>query len=315
MRGINISSIIFIIIVIWNIAALSLSGYVKGRSGKSSPAGVLSILIINVILVSLLLYFSINLGVTHYNIKSDKLPAEFDGYKILQISDFHAASFYGGTDRLIEKVIKEKPDIIVLTGDLIDESTKTSMQAVRALVSQSTIIAPVYFVSGNHDVWYEHYSELKDLLSDEGVVLLQNSKVKLKRGTSYINLFGINDPDTWNSTGAKQYLKNTAKELQNDNGSYNILLFHRANMFDTIKGYGFQLILSGHMHGGQVQIPFVGGLISPHKDRHWFPKYTEGKWTEDGTTMIVSRGLGNNISVPRILNPPEIVVVTLKCEL
>lgn len=313
MRGINNSSIIFLIIILWNIVALIVLGYLKRNSNnkKNSSAGILATLIINVVLVSCLVYFSINICVTHYSIKSEKLSAEFDGYKILQISDFHAASFYGGTDKLIKVVIKEKPDIIVLTGDLIDEQTKTSLKSVRELVSQLSIIAPVYSVSGNHDVWFKDFSELRETLKSNGVILLENDKLTIKRGNSQINLYGINDPDTWDSSSADQYLKQKASDLQKDNG-FNILLFHRANMFDDIKGKGYQLVLSGHMHGGQVQIPFVGGLISPHKDRMWFPKYTDGKWSEAGTTMIVSRGLGNNVSVPRFLNPPEVVIVTLK---
>ncbi len=314
MRGINISSIIFLLIIAWNIVAFSFLSYSKRKSvkHKSTGIGILVVLIANVLFVISLFYFSSNIGITHYSIKSNRLPAEFDGYKILQISDFHTGSFNGGTVKLIQKVTIEKPDIIVLTGDLIDETAK-NLSSVSKLVSRLVLIAPVYSVSGNHDVWYKNFNSMQQMLKDKGVILLENEKVTLKRGNSHINLFGIDDPDISNDTNAERYLKQEMSGLQIDTG-YNILLFHRANMFDIIKGNGFQLVLAGHMHGGQVQLPFIGGLVSPQKDRQWLPKYTDGKYIDDGTTMIVSRGLGNNVPVPKILNPPEVVVVTLKCK-
>ena len=314
MRGINISSIIFLLFFVWNIAAFSVLSYKKRKAvkHKSSGIGVLGVLIVNALLIFSLFYFSSNIGVTHYNIEADRLAPEFDGYRILQISDFHTGSFNGGTEKLIQKVINEKPDIIVLTGDLIDE-TAINLRSVNKLVAQLSLIAQVYSVSGNHDVWHSDFSGLKDMLKNKGVVLLENEKVAIKRGNSHINLFGIDDPDTWNDTSAERFFKLKTSELQQASG-YNILLFHRANMFDVIKGNGYQLVLAGHMHGGQIQIPFVGGIVSPQQNRKWFPKYTDGKWIKAGTTMIVSRGLGNNVPVPRILNPPEVVVVTLKCK-
>ncbi len=312
MRGINTSSIVFILIVIFNIVVFSTLSHKKRKQNNHKASGIvtLGILIVNVVLIIGLIYSSSNIGVTHYSIQSDKITPDFDGYKILQISDYHTGSFRGGPDKLVRIVLNEKPDIIVLTGDIIDE-TAINLKSVNELVSQLTIIAPVYSVSGNHDIWYHDFSGLQDILKNKGVVLLENKKVTLTRGYSHISLFGIADPDIWNDMGSEEYLKKKMNELQQENG-YNILLFHRANMFDIIKGNGYQLILSGHMHGGQVQIPFVGGLVSPHQNRRWLPKYTDGKWSDEGTTMIVSRGLGNNVSVPRILNPPEVVVVTLK---
>ncbi|MHB8061713.1 MAG: metallophosphoesterase [Ruminiclostridium sp.] len=314
MRGINISSIIFLLIILWNVVAFGLLSHMKLKSAnhQSSGVGILGGFIINVVLIICLLYFSSNIGITRYSIASNRLLPDFEGYKILQISDFHNGSFNGGTEVLVQKVISEKPDIIVLTGDIIDE-TAINLSVVSKLVSQLVLIAPVYAVSGNHDIWYEKFSKLQEMLESKGVVLLENKKVTLIRGNSHINLFGIGDPETWKDTSSDVYLEKTMSLLKPEQG-YNILLFHRANMFDMIKGKGYQLVLTGHMHGGQIQIPFVGGLISPQQDRRWFPKYTDGRWEEAGTVMVVSRGLGNNVPVPRILNPPEVVVVTLKCK-
>jgi predicted MPP superfamily phosphohydrolase len=186
-----------------------------------------------------------------------------------------------------------------------------NLEPVTRLVSQLTPTAPVFSVSGNHDVWYYNFDKYQNLLKKLGVTILENNKVTLQRGKSVINLYGIGDPYTWNDKSAEEYLKDAISGLKPSTG-YNILLFHRANMFDEIKGKGFQLVFSGHMHGGQLQIPFRGGLISPQQNHRWFPEYTDGRWTEAGTTMLVSRGLGNNAPVPRLLNPPEIVVATLR---
>ncbi len=312
MRGINTSGAVLLLFIIWNLSAFIYRRLWSGnntRKGKSSRVRLIT-LTINVLIIAGLVYFSTVIGVTHYIIKSDRIPQEFNGYKILQISDFHTGSFYGGVNALIEEVRKEDPDIIVLTGDMVDDN-KINMIPLKKLVVELVNIAPVYSVSGNHDVWYGNFKELQKSIKNSGVNLMDNRKVILQRGNSSINLYGIGDPESWNYTTASYYLQEKIKALNPDMG-YNILLFHRANMFDTIKGNGFQLVLSGHMHGGQLQIPFIGGLISPHLDRRWFPKYTDGKWTSTGTTLIVSRGLGNNAPVPRVLNPPEVVVVTLE---
>lgn len=314
MRGINISSLIFLLTIIWNIISLAFLSYKKKTTKhKSSTIHILIFFILNIVLISCLFYFSINISISHYSIKSERLPSEFDGYKIIQISDFHTASFYGGTTELVKKVKREKPDIIVLTGDLIDEEVKT-LRSVRELSTQLVRIAPVYSISGNHDIWYNNFSGLEEMLTDNGVILLDNRKELLSRGNSHINLYGIADPNSWtDSNKEQQFLKNKISSFEKGFG-YNILLFHRADMFDIIKGNGFQLVFSGHMHGGQLQIPFLGGLISPTINRRWFPKYTDGKWEAAGTVMIVSRGLGNNVSVPRLLNPPDLVSVTLKSQ-
>ncbi len=312
MKGINASSTVLLLFFIWNVSAYICGRLRKAKNiskGKNSIVRLITIAI-NVILIAGLVYFSTVIDVTHYIIRSDRIPKEFNGYKILQISDFHTGSFYGGVEALTEEVRKEKPDIIVLTGDMVDDN-KINLIPVKKLAAQLVNIAPVYSVSGNHDVWYGDFKELQKSLKNLGVNLMDSRKVILQRGNSSINLYGIGDPEDWTYKTASYYLQEKIKALKPDRG-YNILLFHRANMFDTIKGSGFQLVLSGHMHGGQLQIPFIGGLISPHHERRWFPKYTDGKWTSNGTTLIVSRGLGNNAPVPRMLNPPEVVVVTLE---
>lgn len=313
MRGVNISSVLLLLTLACNLSGIIYSKYWYPDTKRRKNAGlkVFIYFVINMALIAGIVYSSTVLGVTGYTVKSDRIPKEFDGYKILQISDFHTGTFFGGTRELVEEVKKEKPDIIVITGDLVDEGG-VDLRPVRELLVELVVIAPVYFVSGNHDVWYEDFEGFQKYLVSQGVKLLDNKKILLQRGNAGITFAGIGDPDTWNDQDAELYLRVQIKKLKPENTAYNILLFHRANMFDNLKGKGFQLVLSGHMHGGQIQIPFVGGLISPHQNRRWFPGYTDGKWTSKGTTIIISRGLGNNAPVPRMLNPPELVAVTLK---
>lgn len=314
MRGINGSTVIFLAIAALNLTAFILLYCFRGfqRKGKVHPGIKMGLVFINLLLAAGLIFFSFNVGVTNYQVHSDRLPADFDGFKILQISDFHTGSFYGGTQKLIKIAREQKPDMIALTGDLIDESAK-NISTVSELVDGLVQIAPIYSVTGNHDIWFDHLDQMEAMMEEKGVVLLKNKSVTMKRGHSTIHISGISDPDEDKYLSPKSFVMYTLGKLPPDIG-YNILLFHRANLFDTIKGSGYQLVLSGHMHGGQIQIPFVGGFISPQADRRLFPQYSEGKWTESDTTMIVSRGLGNNVPVPRIFNPPEVVAVTLKLQ-
>jgi predicted MPP superfamily phosphohydrolase len=346
VQGINNSSMLFLILLTWNVITFFIMGMDKRKAIKGkwrTPEKTLFFIaflfggigvflamrifrhktkhnsfrilipmavVVNIVLGFFMFKFVSGIEVTNYNVVSNKLSSEFDGFKIVQVSDFHNGTFDDSQQTLINKVKNQKPDIITITGDIIDESTP-NLDTVSKLLDELIKISPVYYVSGNHDVWYPNYSELQKLLVNKGVILLDNKKTILKRGNSHINLYGIGDPNVWDSSGAEKYVKREISVLKPNEG-FNILLFHRANMFDTLKGNGYQLILSGHMHGGQVQIPFIGGLRSPHGT--WFPKYAQGKWEQDGTTMIVSRGLGNIVWAPRILNPPEIVAVTLKTE-
>lgn len=263
--------------------------------------------IVNIVGIYLLFQWASGIGVSHYTIKSSALPAEFNGFKIVQISDLHCARFGDRQEGLITRIKAEKPDIIVLTGDIMDDGIG-DMESISMLLDGITPLAPVYSVSGNHDKWYSGFKDFQKLLEDKKVILLENRDEKIDRNGARINITGIGDPNVWDDRKAEQYLEKYLNELK-PSGGYNILLFHRANMFAGIKGKGYQLVLAGHMHGGQVQIPFVGGAKSPHGQ--WFPKYAQGKYEEEGTVMIVSRGLGNVVVVPRVLNPPELVVVTL----
>lgn len=251
------------------------------------------------------------LEVTHYTIKSRKIPESFNGYKILQISDYHCDSIPG----IAEEIHHEAPDIIVSTGDLADDEG-SYMPAVR-LCSRLIETAPIYAVTGNHDLWRGDYNKFEQELDRIGVKTLHDERITLRRGDDKISLSGIEDPFTLNNSQASENIQNSLAKLGRFSG-YDILLFHRANLFDLLKYQGFDLVIAGHMHGGQVRLP-SGGLISPRSSwasgrSMFFPKYVGGHYRAPGTELIVNRGLGNPTFIPRLFNRPEITVITLKKE-
>jgi hypothetical protein len=249
------------------------------------------------------------LEVTHYNISSNKIPADFNGFKILQISDYHCDSIPG----LVEEIKNEEPDIIVSTGDLADDRG-SYFPAVR-LCEHLCDIAPIYAVSGNHDLWRSDCDSFEKELAMAGVTMLHNERVLLERGHSKIALSGMDDPFALSGTGIYDKVQSSLAKFSPFEG-YDILLFHRANLFEMLKNKGFDLILAGHMHGGQFRLPNGKGIVSPKsswasKTPIFFPKYVGGHYRAPNTDMIVNRGLGNPMLIPRLFNRPEITVITL----
>ncbi|MGH1276100.1 metallophosphoesterase [Bacillus cereus] len=261
---------------------------------------------------TIFLYLQNNLiSITEVKITSSKIPSSFKGYKILQISDLHNKKFGDNQDVLIQKIKSIDPDIIAITGDLIDSKSydaEVSMQLIREIVKKY----PVYFVTGNHEQWSGKYNNLEKELKKYGVNVLRNEHVGIRKGEQEINLLGIDDPEF--GTGNRDEgniiideIKKAKIEMQPD--KYNVLLSHRPEFIKEYTNERLDLVLSGHAHGGQVRLPFIGGLVAPNQGV--LPKYTAGLYVEQNTSMVVSRGLGNSIIPQRILNRPEIVVVQL----
>ncbi len=249
------------------------------------------------------------LEVTHFDISSCELPKSFDGYKIVHLSDAHSDT----VPNLINVIEKEKPDLIVCTGDMTDDD-KRSFNPTVHLIKKLVKIAPVFMVTGNHDLWRHDFSELEKCLKDLGARFLNNERVILKRGNEVISLSGIGDPVALTGERITEKIEKAKQELGKFDG-YDILLFHRANLFELLAGNGFNLVLSGHMHGGHVRLPFFGGMVSPKtsvlSDNMLRPKYFAGAYTYSDMTMLVSRGLGNPMLLPRIFNRPELISITL----
>ncbi|GIN89288.1 phosphoesterase [Siminovitchia terrae] len=253
------------------------------------------------------------LQVSSHDILSNRIPTAFDGLVIVQLSDLQDAEFGKNQVKLAEKVKKLNPDFIFLTGDLIDSNRydlERSLYLVRKLVG----IADVYYVIGNHEVAVNRVEKITSALQALGVVVLSNEAKILERNGEKLVIAGLDDPlmesiEASEKTIAK-YMDRTLADIPDQ--YYRLLLSHRPEVFDVYVNRQVDLIFTGHAHGGQVQIPGIGGLVAPGQG--WFPKYTAGVHTKGITTMVVSRGLGNSVVPYRMFNRPEIVVVTLKKE-
>ena len=266
------------------------------------------------VLVSLLIWTvwgNTALEIYEFQVSIDQIPESFSGFRIAQISDLHNAEFGESNSKLIELLSQSDPDIIVLTGDLID-SRQTDIDVALAFAQEAMKIAPVYYVSGNHEARVREYEDLKMGLLEAGVVVLENQKVQITREGENITLMGIDDPSFWEDYlfgDSASVARQAIEDLQNESDGYTILLSHRPELFDVYVDTGMDLVFSGHAHGGQFRLPFIGGLVAPNQG--FFPEYDAGLFSEVNTTMIVSRGVGNSIIPIRFNNRPEIVVVEL----
>lgn len=260
-----------------------------------------------------ILYNNTHLEVSEFRISSARLPKEFEGFRILQISDLHNAEFGKGNENLLSLISQTEPDILVITGDLID-SRRTDVDIALAFVSAAAKIAPVYYVTGNHEARVTEYTDLKTGMEKAGAVVLENTKIQLEKDGSNIILLGVNDPSFTESYlfgDSRSAVEAVLTCLAAKETEYTVLLSHRPELFAVYAKYGIDLVFSGHAHGGQFRLPFIGGLFAPNQG--FFPKYDAGQFIQGKTTMIVSRGVGNSIIPLRIFNRPEIVVVELLC--
>ena len=252
------------------------------------------------------------LMVSEISIFSDRLPAFFSGFRIAHISDLHNTEF--GTDNapLLQMLSGCQPDIIVITGDLIDFQ-HTDIEIALSFAQESVKIAPTYYVTGNHEASCSEYDTLKAGLEAAGITVLEDEIVYLEREGETIALLGLSDPnftvkgDLFEEVPAMISAK--LKSMCEQKTMYSILLSHRPELFETYAVCGIDLVLSGHAHGGQFRLPFIGGLIAP--DQGLFPRYDAGLFTDSNTNMVVSCGLGNSIIPIRFNNRPEIVLIEL----
>lgn len=246
---------------------------------------------------------NIAVEITEFKIENEKIPSGFDGFRIAQVSDLHNAVLGIDNNKLIDKLKKTDCDIIVITGDMID-SRNTDVEIAVEFSKESVKIAPTYYVTGNHEARVrDDYELLKNGLIEVGVTVLENKAVEIEHNGDKISLIGLQDTGFDLMTGIDYLLKDAMPQTDN----YKILLAHRPEYFE--KYNGVNLIFSGHAHGGQVKLPFIGGIFAPGQGL--FPKYYEGIYTENEMTMVVSRGVGNSLFPFRVNNNPEIVVVEL----
>lgn len=251
------------------------------------------------------------LEVTHYTVKSDKIPCEFDNLRIVLFADIHNDTTAG----LADAIRNEKPDIICIPGDMTHDTN--SYHPFLSLLDRISSIAPIYMTSGNHDLWRGDFREFVGECKKRDAVFLQDESLYIEKSGAKIRLSGIDDPFARIPAEINRNLSASFDKISRDDNYYNILLFHRANLFDNFTDKGFDLILSGHMHGGQFRLPVLGGFVSPKSNMFsktgiLFPKYFGGVYNNGDTKMIVTRGIGNPTIIPRFYNRPEICTIILK---
>lgn len=263
------------------------------------------------ILVIFLIWQDNSLMVTRYQYRSPHLPESFSGLKIVQISDLHNKRFGSQQQRIVKAIKNENPDLIVITGDIVD-CHRFNLQPVKELIAQIAPIAPIYYVPGNHEAKSGRYMEVNEALNRLGVIVLSNEAVSFNYWNDSIRIIGLEDPtfipeDYYRGTTTWK-IEECLNEYATTN-QFNLLLTHHPELMSVYAKYPVDLIFAGHAHGGQIRIPYVQGIFSPNQGL--FPKYDSGMYLENNSTLIVSRGLGNSVFPFRVFNRPEIVVVTL----
>lgn len=254
-----------------------------------------------------------NIGLTTYEAKVSGLPQAFEGLRIVQLSDLHNVVFKDGNAKLIALVEQAEPDMIFITGDMLD-SRRTDTQAALSVADKVVGIAPTYYVPGNHEARLSEYGEFEGSLEKLGVTVLRNSAVSVEKDGEAISIAGVDDPDfalTYLDSGAEEAYMNAVLDGINQKGCA-LLLSHRPELFDVYADKGIALAFSGHVHGGQIRLPLLGGLYGPHQG--FFPEYDGGLYYKEDSAMIVSRGIGNSIFPFRVNNDPEVVLAILECK-
>jgi len=292
-------------------------------------------------LTALLIMYNMQLnrsvGTTRYAVSSDAIPKAFEGYTLVQVSDFHSSEDERFCEEILEEIRREEPNGIFITGDLVDsgicsrEAEDLRSVSREGFPGESTAdfvgaliqIAPVYFVYGNHEMILLDDPEnnpFKRRLEEIGVQFMNNRVLLLERDGDTIQLAGIQDPATLykdpilagsgdnTRERTEAMLEQIAPDM--DSEQFTVLLAHRPEYVALYKNYSIDLVLAGHAHGGQIRLPFMReGLYAPNQG--FFPRYTNGSYREGPLEMIVSRGLGNSVFPFRFLNKPELVVVKL----
>ena len=243
-----------------------------------------------------------------YTVDSNK---QVDGLKIVFISDLHNSSYGEGQKKLFKMIENEKPDLLFFGGDICDE--KSHHSPVEILLKALEGKYPMYYVSGNHEYWMKNTSKVLQMFRDHGVRVLMDESVVIETAKGCISLLGLKDPENDLKIADRDVLARSleASYDAHEMTGYKILLSHRPEHIKLYQTYDFDLILSGHAHGGQMRLPFLlNGLYAPNQG--FFPKYAGGHHHLDGTDFIISRGLSFRAKLPRIMNPPELVVITFE---
>lgn len=278
-------------------------------------------LCISVLLFILIYQVNKRLVVTNYIVQSDRIPDSFSGCKIAFLTDLHSNSHGINNKTLIEAVRKQEPDFIMITGDMIigekDFNFNTSLQLIKELSDY-----PIYYSLGNHEQKLSVYDETKDTtyveyveaLKKMGVSYLDNEQCFIQKKDDILCITGLTiDMEYYNKVWKQRimhddYIESIVEPA--DKKAYNIVLAHNPQYFNQYSKWGADLVLSGHIHGGIIIFPYIGGMIAP--SYRFFPHFDYGIFKQENSTMILSKGLGSHTIKIRINNKPELVIVELK---
>ncbi len=247
-----------------------------------------------------------------YTLGNANLPESMEGLRIVHLSDVHAATFGKNNEKLLSAVRDISPDIICVTGDLVDGERSKQEPWVGSFIPELVKIAPVYYVSGNHE-WAAGWArDLFSILREYGVTVLRNEFVTFGRGDDYIVIGGVDDPNGLRDQKSPEKVVEEINEAHP--GKYVLMLAHRDTELDMWSELGVDAVLCGHAHGGLVRLPLTDGLVAPGQGL--FPTWTAGIYEQGGTQMLVSRGVGGTkvgpVPLPRVFNNPEVVAITLQ---
>ena len=247
-----------------------------------------------------------NLQVTEYQLSFARLPAEMDGLRVVHLSDLHGAWFGRENWRLVEMIRLQEPDIIALTGDFAGSGEE--LEAVEALLQGLSGLAPMYYVSGNHEWAGGVISEIKALMGQYGAVCLENEYSLFEKDGAAIVIAGVEDPNGWADMMKPEEL---AEHVRQERAvDFVLWLGHRNYWVEEYPALPVELILCGHAHGGIVRLPGIGGLLNAN--RRLGADYEKGLYYSGPYCMEVSRGIGNSIPIPRLFNRPELVTLVLR---
>lgn len=270
------------------------------------------IVLIFILLIALFIYWQNNgIRLTTYKYESNVLPKDFDGFKIIQVSDYH--NYKPLEKKIVKYAQHEQPDIIVITGDLFD-SRKTDIRCGLSLSEKLCKICSVYFVSGNHESRIPEIEKVFSTMEAMGVEIIDDKKQIISRKDGFITLIGAKDPGF--SAGEhltkreKQAYGNKIIKMCSGDNTFKILLAHRPEFIHSYRDAGINLVLCGHAHGGQFSIPFTDiGVFVPSQGL--FPPYAAGMKTAGDTSVIISRGIGNSVFPIRLFNRPQVIKAEL----
>ena len=255
------------------------------------------------IFVGFLIYENYYLKIKKIKYKNIKIKNDLNGFRILQISDYHNKRFLT-KNYFINKIKNTKPNIIVITGDIIN-SRNPNYDIVDIVLNEIVKLAPIYYITGNHEKRLDDFYKFITKMKEIGVVVLEDERETIEIKKSKINIIGVNDISYF----GKDYLINKVENLKKDD-ELNILLSHRPELFKEYASINIELVLSGHTHGGQIKIPFIGALYVPSQG--FFPKYVDGIYKEKDTTMVISKGIGSSLIPLRLFSNPELILLELE---